>query len=269
MDERVLERMVARSVRTVKSSGALALAAGSVFVTAIFWIVLRVLLGGIGGVFRLPMVFLTASVSLLPVILIIVPLSSWCLSVRSGHEPLLLHEGLHQRWKHSAALFLYGLFVAVCELFLGVFVAVWCGIEAIPVFGPAVYLFFSWVPTVVTLLMGVLLFLHLIVCLSAGPMLAQTPTIEQKGLFATIPMLLRRDWVQRIKFLIVGSIPTIVLYCATTIWTMKGLPQGVEFCASIFRAAAFSILEAPLLLFLIHMAVEADRYIQWLASRRV
>ena len=269
MDERVLERMVARSVRTMKSSSALALAASSVLLTAIFWITLQAVFGGICGVFRLPMFFLTASCAILPIALVIVPLASWCLSIRSGHEALPLHEAIRQRWKHSVALFLYAFCVAVGELLMGVFVAVWCGIEAIPVFGGAVYLFLSWVPTVITLLMGCILFLHVIVLFVVGTILAQTPTLERKGLLSEIFVLLCREWVIRGKLLFVGVVPSAILYGATTIWTMKGLPQGIEFSASIFRAAAFSVLEAPLFLFLIHMAVEADRYIQWLFSRRI
>ncbi len=268
MDERVLERMVARSGRTVQSSGAIALCASGVFLTAIFWIVLRVVLGGIGGVFHLPMVFLTASFALLPAVAVIPPIASWSLSARSGHESLPLHEAVHQRWKQSVALFLYALCVAVVELLLGVAVAVWCGIEAIPVFGGAVYLFFSWVPSIITLVMGIILFLHILVLFSVGTILAVT-AVEQKGLFSEILVLLRREWVLRVKLLFIGSIPSVILYGATTIWTMKGLPTGIEFSASIFRAAAYSIFEAPLLLFWIHIAVEADRYIQWVSIRRV
>jgi len=269
MDERVIERMVARSGQTMKNSSALALAGGSIFVTAIFWAVLRVLLGSVGGVFRLPLFFLTASFAILPTVLVFVPLAVWSLTIRSGHEGISLHEVIRERWKHSVALFLYALCVAVVELLFGVAVAVWCGIEALPVLGSAVYVFFSWIPTVITLVMGIVLFLHSIILFVAATTLAQTPRLEQKGLLSEISMVLGHEWVLRLKFLILGVIPSLILYSATTMWTMKGLPQGVEFCASIFRAAAFSALEAPLFLFLIHMAVEADRYIQWLSSRRV
>ena len=88
MDERVLERMVSRSVRTIQNFRALALAAIAVFAASIFWVTLHVLLGGIGGIFRLPMVFLIASFSILPAVLSIIPLASWCLSARFGHEAL-------------------------------------------------------------------------------------------------------------------------------------------------------------------------------------
>jgi hypothetical protein len=253
----------------MKSSSAWVMAACSIFLTAIFWIVLRVLLGGLGSVFRIPMMIMTASFAMLPLAAVIIPLAAWSLSVRSGHESMPLHQIVLQKWKHATALFLYALGIAICELLLGVVVAVWCGIEAIPVFGGAIYLFFSWVPTIVTLFMGILLFLHCVILLSVGAMLAQVPSIEQQGLFSEIKTALCRDWVIRFKLLFLGTIPTIIFYSATTIWTMKGLPRGIEFCSSIFRSAAFSALEAPLFLFLIHMAVEADRYIQWLSTRRV
>ncbi len=269
MDERVFERMVARSGRTMRSSAALAFAASSLFVSAIFWLILRVFLGGFTGVFRLPMLFLTAAFALLPVVLAMVPLAVWCLSMRFGHELMPFHEILQQRWKHSVALFFYALSVAIVELLLGVLIAVWCGIEAIPVFGSAVYLFFSWVPGILTLLMGGILALHILILLTVAAILAQTPAIERKGLFSEICGLLVRDWALRLKLLILGMMPTIIFYLATPTWTMKGLPQGIEFAASIFRAAAFSVFEAPLLLFMIHIAVEADRYIQWLSARRM
>lgn len=269
MDERVFERMIARSGRTMRHSGALALAASTVFVSATFWIILRVVLGGFGGVFRLPMVFLTAAFSLLPLSLVIVPLAAWCLGLRSGHEMVSLNDAIYQRWKQAAALFLFALAVAFVELLLGVFIAVWCGVEAIPIFGSAVYLFFSWLPTVLTLLMGIILVLHVFVLLAAGTMLAQIPSIEQKGLVAEIMGHLAEEWLLRFKILAIGMLPIVVLYGAATTWTMRGLPQGIEFAASIFRAAAFSVFAAPLFLLVIHMAVEADRYVQWLSSRRV
>jgi hypothetical protein len=269
MDERVLERMIARSVRTIKSPPALMLCGSIMFVSTLFWIVLHLLLGRIGGVFHMPIVFVISSFAVLPIALIIPPLAAWCLSVRSGYEALPLNEVMQQRWKHSVALFLYALGFSVGEVLLGVIVALWCGIEAIPLFGSAVYIFFSWVPTLVIILMGVLLCLHILLLFVVGTILAQTPILEQKGLVSDILAYVRKDWFLRLKFLSAGFFPSVIYYSAITIWTMKGLPQGIEFCASIFRGIAFSAIEAPLFLFLIHMAVEADRYIQWLSSRRV
>ena len=45
-------------------------------------------------------------------------------------------------------------------------------------------IFFSWMPTIITLLMGILLFLHVVVLLSVGTILAEIPITEHKGLFA-------------------------------------------------------------------------------------
>ena len=269
MDERVLERMIARSGSAMKGSSALVLASGGVFLASIFWIVLRLLLGGIGGVFRAPLFFLTSSFSLLPLALVIVPIASWCLSARSGTATLPLNEVVYHRWKQAVGFFLYALFIAVVELLLGIAVALWCGLEAIPLFGAAVYLFFSWVPAIITLIMGILLVLHVFVLVAAAASLAQSPSIDQKQMWAELPGILRQEWSLRVKCVFVGALPSIILYFASSTWIMKGLPQTLEFCSSIFRMAAFSAIEAPLFLFLIHMAVEADRYIHWLSSRRV
>ena len=269
MDERVLERMVARSVRTIKSPPALMLSGSIMFVSTLFWIVLHLLLGRVGGVFHMPIIFVISSFAILPIALVITSLAAWCLSVRSGHEALPLHEVMQQRWKHSLALFLYALGFAVGEVLLAVIVAIWCGIEAIPLFGSAVYIFFSWVPTLIIILMGALFCLHVLLLFVAATILAQAPILEQRGLVSDMLAYIRKEWFLRLKFLFVGFFPSVIYYSAITIWTMRGLPQGIEFCASIFRGIAFSAIEAPLFLFLIHMAVEADRYVQWLSSRRV
>lgn len=269
MDERVLERMITRAKRSITDSSTLPLAAGSIFLSAIFWIILRMLLGGIGGVFHLPLLIIAASFTLLPLSLVFVPLALSSLGARSGHEMLPFTETIKQQWKSSVALFLYAFAIAIVQLLLGVIVAVWCGIEAVPVLGTVVYLFFSWVPTVLTLLMGIAFVIHIILLLTLAPYLAENPSIELRKVASELRSILTREWLLRIKLLCIGIIPSAIFYSVCAVWTMKGLPQSIEFCASIFRVAAFSIIEAPLFMFLVHMAVEADRYTQWLSSRRV
>ena len=227
------------------------------------------MLGGIGGVFRIPLFFLTISFSSLPLSFFIVPLASWSLRARSGHTPLPLNEAIHQQWKHIIALFLFTLSCAVVELILGIAIALWCGLESIPVFGAALYLFFSWIPTVLTLLMGSWFFVYVMLLFPIGVALAQAESIENAGFWLELPRSLKIEWVIRLKLFFLGIIPSVIFYAASTTWTMKGLPQSVEFCASIFRMMAFSGIEAPLFLFLIHMTVEADRYVLWLSSRRI
>jgi hypothetical protein len=269
MDERVLERMVSRSGTALRNGQALAFSFGGVLFTAIIWIVLRATLGGITGVFHLPILFVSICLASLPLACIIVPLSSWCMSVRSGHPSLPFHAILRQRWRESVALLLFALCCSVLELLLGVAAALWCGIEAIPVFGTGVYLLFSWIPAIITLLMGVTLACYAITLFSIGTILSRASYIETTEFWAGLPKILAEEWAIRIKLFVVSAIPSIILYFATTTWTMKGLPQSAEFCASLFRVIVFSGLEAPLFMFLIHMAVETDRYIQWLSSRRI
>ena len=269
MDERLLERLIGRSSNAIRHPCALGLAFAGLVLSALAWVILRTMLSGIGGLFRVPALLLTASFSVLPLAVVIVPIATWYLQTRAGHTHIPLDETLRHRWRHAVALFLCGLGCATFELVLGIAVAIWCGLEAVPVFGPTLYLFFSWIPTVITLLMGLFLALSWIVLLYVGTALAQTPTAEDKEFWRQLPTTLPIEWLIRLKLVLLGALPSIIWFWASTTWTMKGLPVSVEFCASLFRLLIFSAIEAPLFLFLIHMTVEADRYASWLSSRRV
>jgi hypothetical protein len=269
MDERLLERLITRSCTSVWHPGAFVLSFSSLVFSALIWATLRTLIAGIEGILRAPLFFLTASISLLPIALVIVPLATWYLGSRSGQTPFPFDETVRRRWKHSIALLLCAVGCVAVELVFGLCIAIWCGLEAIPLIGLPLYLVFSWIPTVLTLLMGLWFALACIIVLFIGASLAQTPSAETVEFWTQMPHALPIEWLIRFKLMLIGIIPSAIWYVACISWTMVGLPSSVEFCASLLRMLVFAAIEAPLFLFLIHMTVEADRYVTWLSSRRM
>jgi hypothetical protein len=217
---------------------------------------------------HLPLMCISAAISLLPLSVLILPIASRYLQSRTGAEPFSVQEILQQRWKHVAALFALTIGLVVCEVALGILVGLWCGFESIPVVGTALYILTSWVPTLIMFFMLAGLILAGAALASTGAAVAQHPAIEQKSFWVELSAHLTNHWLSRIKLLLLGLIPLIVLYCVAIAWSMKGVPQSVEFCASFFRVGVFSLVGGPLFMFFVHMSVEADRYVQWLTSRK-
>jgi hypothetical protein len=268
MDERIFERTIQRSAEAVRDSGLVLFSSASVFVATLFWTVLRAIFGQIGGIMHVPLLSICATISLLPLSLAIVPIASRYLRARTGEEPLSMQDLLHQHWKHLVALLLLNIGAIVAEVGLGIIVGLWCGLESIPVIGTAIYILSSWMPTLLIFFMVTGLFFSGATLVSLGATLAQNPPIEQKSFWAGLLLHARNHWLARLRLLFVGLIPLIVLFCVAISWTMKGVPRSVEFCASFFRVGVFSLVGGPLLMFFVHMAVEADRYVQWLTSRK-
>lgn len=268
MDEKIFERTIQRSAIAVPHSGLILFSSAGVFITTLFWTVLRAIFGQIGGVMHIPLLSICAAISLLPLSLIILPIASRYLRARIGEEPLSMQNLFHQHWKHLVALFLLSIGVVVAEVGLGILVGLWCGLESIPVIGTALYILSSWMPTLIIFFMVVGVLLAGAALMSLGAALAQNPSIEQKSFWIELVAHVRNHWLARLKLLLIGLIPLIVLYCIAISWTMKGAPRSVEFCASFFRVGVFSLVGGPLFMFFVHMAVEADRYVQWLTSRK-
>lgn len=268
MDERVLERIVARSLSTIKQSGMIALSIGGVFTATLFWVILRALFGKIEGVLHFPLLCMAASVTIVPLALIALPIASRYVHHRSNTTPPPLVEFFQHHWKSLLIIFGGALATVIIELALTVVVALWCGFESLPVVGTALYIISSWVPTLIILLMATTLTISSLLLVSLSAALAQTAFIEHKTIWFDMTRRLRQGWVCRVKLILLGTLPSALLFAVATSWTMKGAPQNVEFCASLFRVAAFSVVGAPLFIFFVHMAVESDRYVQYLISRR-
>lgn len=268
MEERIFERTIERSWSAIPGSGLMLLSSTGVFMATLFWIVLRAIFGQVEGVMRLPLFCICAAICLLPISLVLLPIASRYVRHRAGEEPLALQEFFRLHWKHAAALFLLATGVVVGEVALGILAGLWCGFESIPVVGTALYILSSWVPTILVFFMAVGVLLAGAALMSLGAALAQNPAIEQKAFWVELFSHLRCHWFARLKLLIVGFIPLIVLYAVAISWTMKGVPRSVEFCASFFRVGIFSLAGGPLFMFFVHMAVEADRYVQWLTAHK-
>jgi hypothetical protein len=268
MEERIFERTIERSATAIPHSGLVLFSSAGVFVATLVWTVLRAAVGQIGGVMHLPIVSICAAISLLPLSLLILPIASRFLHARTGEEIFSLQKFFHQHWKHLVALFFLAMGVAVGEVALGILVALWCGLESIPVVGTTLYIFSSWMPTLIIFFMVIGVLLAGAVLASLGAALAQNPSIEQKSFWIEICAHLRHHWLARLKLLLLGVLPLTALYCVAIAWTMKGVPRSVELCASFFRVGVFSLVGGPLFMFFVHMSVEADRYVQWLTSHK-
>jgi hypothetical protein len=268
MDERIFERTIERSARATPRSGMILFSSAGIFGSTLFWIILRAIFAQIGGVMRLPLLCICGSVSLLPLSLLVLPIASRYLRSRRDEPPLSMQAFFRQHWKHVTALFLLAIGVIIGEVALGVLAGLWCGFESIPVVGTALYILSSWVPTLLVFFMIAGVLASGTALASLGAAIAQNPYIEQKSFWIELRAHIRSHWLARTKLLMIGLIPLVVLYCIAISWTMKGVPQNVEFCASFFRVGVFSLAGGPLFMFFVHMSVEADRYVQWLTSRK-
>ena len=267
MEERIFERIVTRSTAAISQSGLVLLSSTGVFIATLFWIILRAIFFQVGGVMRLPLVCICAAFCLLPLSLLVLPIASRYLRSRTGKEPLTMQEFFRQHWKHIAALFLLAMGAVIGEVALGIVAGLWCGFESIPVVGTALYILSSWVPTFLVFFMAAGVLSAGAALASLGAALAQNPAIEQKAFWTELFSHLRCHWLARLKLLVIGLIPLILLYGVAISWTMKGMPKSIEFCASFFRVSVFSLVGGPLFMFFVHMSVEADRYVQWLTSK--
>ena len=101
-----------------------------------------------------------------------------------------------------------------------------------------------------------------------GPSVAQKEHLDQVDLKARLTGIFDQDFLLRAKVIAIGFMPLFFLIVGALMWPKSGMTMYAEFCATLVRAFVFSLAAAPCLLFLVHMCIEADRYVQWRASRR-
>jgi hypothetical protein len=261
MDDRVLEKMVTRSCRQVKSPAALALASLVLFCAAFIWVIMKKLLFTVTGSFHLPLLIVILTIALVPISLVIAILSSRYLGARLQGEEHSLLDIAQVQIRPTAMVFVYACVLCGVEILFAVIAAIWCGIESIPALGAVVYFFFSWIPTLFTIVMGLVAAAHALTILSLGVHLSQMRTFDNSALGKIIVSIWTVKWITRLKVVLIGLIPLCLFCLFSSPWVLKTLPLPVELCATVVRTLVLSVFAAPFLLFAIHMAVEADRYV--------
>jgi len=266
MDERVIERMVGRSEASIRDLSALALASSGLFMAALCWTLVRRFIWPISSELELSGLFLTLSLGFFFVSPLISPLAAWCVVKKTGEEisfwNLLRQQSRQMLVLGSQAL---GLFLVEALLFFGVVLLY--SLEALPVIGALFSLLFSWVPALLCAVSAALFVVYLFSCFAAYAQLALVPVMRFSRPWNLFPAMLGQDWLIRTKLVLVALVPLVVFVFFVLISPIA--PSHTAVLPAIVRGAAFAVFGAPLLLFAVHMSVEADRYVQWLSSRRV
>lgn len=263
MDEQTLERMVVRSLGSVRRRETILLSAAALFLSGLLWLSSRALLGQVGTVFYLPFLVLSFSLALLPLAPLISPLSLLVLSYRKQEAPISILEAGSLTWKPSLALFVQGCIFLVLEVVLATFLLVWSFFETVPVLGQVVYIFSSWVPMLVSFVMVITLFLHILLACFLGTTLVVHPVHAKGASWSGLLQAFATQWLLRLKIYFWAFLPILFLLVFLIGWGALGYVSYAEFCASVFRVGVFSFVFAPFFVFLVHMVVEAERYIIW------
>lgn len=263
MDEQTLERMVVRSFSSIRHRETILFSAAALFLSGLLWLCSRALLGQVGTVFYLPFLVLSFSVALLPLLALISPLSLFVLSYRKQEAPLSVLEACSLTWKPSLALFVQGIIFLVLEVVLATLLLLWSFFETVPVLGQVVHIFSSWIPMLVSFFMVIGLFLHILLACFLGTTLVVHPVHAKGASWSDLLQAFATQWFVRLKIYFFGFFPILFLLTFLTGWGALGYVSYSEFCASVFRLGVFSFVFAPFFVFLVHMAVEAERYIIW------
>ncbi len=270
MDERVLERMVTRSYTTVRNIKALALSSVGIFVAVLIWLSLQPLFRPVESELHIAILFLTLSIGSIVWAPMISTLVSLSLSRRSGEEEPSILALFRSQYKQMGLLASQSLVISLLQLVIVLFIGLWKGIEAIPVIGTVLFVLFSWLPAILSGVSLILFVFHLLSLFTARISLAEgsvNPDLTKP--WTHWPKEIFSDWAIRLKVVLLGLAPLLVFCIAAILWPIPMFEEVLASLTLIFRAASFSILASPLFLFAIHMAVESDRYTQWLSTRRV
>lgn len=268
MDEQALERMVTRSFVSIRQKETLLLTTAVLFVASLFWLCCRAVLGHFVNSLYTPFLILSFSVALLPIAPLISPLSLFVLSYRKQESSLSIIEACRATWKPSLALFIQGMILLALEIVLATISVLWSFFEVVPVLGQIIHLFSSWIPPVITFLMLIALLFHGVLACFLGAVLVVHPVHAMRANWDDLARAFSQNWLLRLKLYFVGVLPLLFLLTFFTGWDFISQISYTEFCSSVFRLIAFSILYAPFFIFLIHMVVEAERYIVWRARNK-
>lgn len=269
MDEQALERMISRSFVSIRQKETILLTTGVLFVSSLFWLCCRAVLGHFVNSLYTPFLLLSFAVALVPIAPLISPLALFILSYRKQDTPLSITEVCFSTWKPSLALFIQGMMLLALEIVLATISVLWSFFEVVPVLGQIIHLFSSWIPPLITFFMLMAVIFHVIFACFLGTVLVVHPVHTYKTNWNDIVRSFSNNWLIRLKLYFVGALPVLFLLTFFTGWDFITQVSYTEFCASVFRLIAFSFLYAPFFIFLVHMIVEAERYIVWRSRNKV
>ena len=263
MDDKTLEKMIIRSARSISSPSMIILAALALCCSSIIFAIMHKSMLSIVGSFHLSLFFVSATLAFLPLSIVIPIISCRYFRVRMDGEEQPLFDISMQKLRLIVLSCLYAAGVCAIQIGFVVFSAIWCGFESVPILGKIVYFFFSWVPAIITLVMGVFFLLSIFLLFSANARLSQDIEIEGSlDFFKNMAIkICTQRWIRRVKIMLCGCIPLGIFYIFSRSWGVQDLPITVEIGAFFVRTVVFSVLASPLFLFAVHMSVEADRFV--------
>lgn len=265
MDENSVSRMCARSFKAVRCRSAFIFGVVVMLCSSFLWSISTTLLWGMTSKLSWVAICCSLSIASIPIVAGIAPMAHWFLAYRAG-KPASLFVALKAHWRLVVLAALAAFVVALFESIVALLLAVWMHLLLVPGLGAMLYLVGSWVERlVVTLMVG----LFLSFFLASVPILVTAVRIRWKSPKDIIEILkmVSQDWVVRCKLHCIGVAPLLVfLFLATIGGRTFSRPFALELAASCVRAVIFAVASAPLLVFYICMAVEADRYIRWRQS---
>jgi hypothetical protein len=268
MDEKVLEKIITRSFIPVIDRKLRLVSAISLFIAGIFWLCCRAAVGHVVGALHMPLLIFSFAVALFPIVPFISPIALLIVSLRKKDPSISIHDAFRACWKPSTALLLQGVLLVAIELALVIVSIVWNVLDGVPVFGSLVHLFSSWIPSCLSFIMLCLLLGFCLISPFIGTSFVVSPERTKGTGWKEILPSFSSNWLLRLKMCLLGYIPIFFVFTFFTGWDFASQISSTEFCASIFRLAVFSIIFAPFFLFLVHMAVEAERYCIWLSQKR-
>lgn len=263
MDEQALERMITRSFVSVRQKETILLTTLMLFIASLFWLCCRAVLGHFVNTLYTPFLLLSFAVALLPLAPLVSPLALFVLSYRKQEEHLSIVDACTATWRPSLAIFIQGIVLLALQIVLATVAVLWSFFEVVPVLGQIIHLFSSWIPPIITFLMFIALIFHVVLALFLGVVLVVHPVHATKANLVDLCLAFTNNWLLRFKLYVVGALPILFLLTFFTGWEFIAQISYTEFCASVFRLIVFSLLYAPFFIFLVHMVVEAERYIVW------
>lgn len=263
MDEKILEKMITRSFVSIENKRLLVLSAVSLFIAGIFWLCSRAAVGHITGPLHTPLLILSFSLTLFPLAPFICPLALFIMAAKKKEKSLTLSEASNVCWKPSLVLLLQGVALVVAEIVLAIISILWSFLDAVPIFGAIVHLFSSWIPSCISFVMLILVLGFCMVSPFIGVSFIVSPLLTQGKGLKELLFSFSSNWLLRTKLYFLGYIPLLFFITFFTGWDFTAHVSYAEFCATVFRLAVFSIIASPCFLFLVHMAVETERYCMW------
>jgi hypothetical protein len=266
MLDQVFEKMFSRSFFSMITPSALLYAGGAVLSSALLLICLHALVRTFGGILNYPLLFAISTVSTFPLAVAMAPLTTICVYSRSQRE-ISSSDAFKISWKPMVFLGTLSFAASLIQAVLCFLIILWKALSLVPVVGPMVYLVSSWIPALLCSLMIVTMVIYVGGLFFMGAMAARGDLAADS--LKDVASSMSSYWLTRLRLCVVALFPLAAIVALSVIrWRIPHYASYLEFAASLFRVVAFSAVAAPAVVFFSHMAVEAEKYIQWLLTHR-